>query len=147
MIKSFAFSGLFLFLLILYNSPALADVIFIANNDVPEVTLTSEEIKMIFLGRTTKWSNRMDIIVVLLKNESQKPFLKKYIKRSERQFICTWRRMVYTGQGLMPKSFETVDALIDHIANKQGSIGYIEEADLKKCKNFEKGKVKIITVK
>ncbi|MCP4348533.1 MAG: hypothetical protein GY795_23875 [Desulfobacterales bacterium] len=122
------------------NAFASDDVIIICNKNVCDETLSRKDIKNIFLGRKTEWSNKQKIIFVTLKNkEVHKVFLKEYVGKTPFQYTNYWKKQLFTGKGKPPKSFNTEESLMDYIANTDGAIGYLSSAP-------EKSKVKIISV-
>ncbi len=40
------------------------------------------------------------------------------------EFRAQWRKAVFTGQGAMPKTFDSESALIDYVAATLGALGY-----------------------
>lgn len=129
--KKSSFQTVFRIMIILMTvlSPALllaGEVIVIANKNVPDSQLTKDEVKAIFLGEKTKWSNDSKVSFVVLKTpEDQEKFMKDYVGKSPSQFNNFWKQQVFTGKGKMPESFDDVKALLDYVAKTDGAIAYI----------------------
>lgn len=129
--KKSSFQTVFRIMIILMTvlSPALllaGDVIVIANKNVPDSQLTKDEVKAIFLGEKTKWSNDSKVSFVVLKTpEDQEKFMKDYVGKSPSQFNNFWKQQVFTGKGKMPEAFDDVKALLDYVAKTDGAIAYI----------------------
>ncbi len=104
-----------------------ADIIIIANTSVSENELSKDDIRQIFLGKIVKWQNNTNIHFVLLSGDIHKAFLKTYIRRSSIQYRNYWRKMLFTGKGIIPKSFNTEKDLIQYVTETQGAIGYIKD--------------------
>ncbi len=122
------------------NAFASDDVIIICNKNVYDDTLSRKDIKNIFLGRKTEWSNKQKIIFVTLKNtDVHEIFLKKYVGKTSFQYANFWKKQLFTGKGKPPKSFNTEESLRDYVADTDGTIGYISSVP-------DKSKVKIISV-
>lgn len=103
-----------------------AEVIFIVNKSVPLDTLNKTEIKRIFLGDNPVWPDGEEITLATQeKTDIQKEFAKKYTQKSEAQYTNYWRRMMFTGKGMIPKSFSSDKAVMDFVSNTKGAIGYI----------------------
>jgi len=120
---------------------AMAGSILIANNDVPDDTLTSGQTKDIFLGKTAQWSTGTRIALSMLKGgDVSKEFLKTNVKKSQKQFTTFWKKAVFSGTGEMPAAFDTEIDLVAHVAKTPGAIGYIDGA------TPHEG-VKVITIK
>ncbi len=109
-----------------YVASAEEAVVIIANKNVPASSLSYDEIKDIFLGNKTKWDTGLKIITATSSgSEAHKPFLKKYLKKSPSQFKRYCRSLLFTGKGKMPRSFETLERLLEFVTNTDGAIGYI----------------------
>jgi ABC-type phosphate transport system substrate-binding protein len=120
---------------------AESDVLIICNRDVPDTTLTKDDIKNIFLGYKTEWSNKQKIICVTLEgSDVNETFMQEYVGKTSFQFIYFWRRQVFTGKGRPPQSFTTEESLVDFVSQTEGAVGYISAASIKDT-------VKIISVK
>ncbi|MBU0994268.1 MAG: substrate-binding domain-containing protein [Proteobacteria bacterium] len=112
---------------------------FVANKDVSVNSLTSTDIKNIFIGKKSEWDDGRRIIFAVLKNEdTHVAFLKKYIKKSPDQFKNYWRNMLFSGKGMLPPTFVTDAEVIDFVTKTSGAIGYVVQGS--------KGDVKVLTI-
>ncbi len=121
---------MFVFLLLFLFTPGIvaADVLVITNKDVPEKDLSKDDIKNIFLGKKVQWKDNSKIHFVISKDpDLHKSFLKAYVKRSTKQFKAYWRKMVFTGEGRKPKSFESTEELLKYVSSTPGAVGYIDK--------------------
>lgn len=117
------------------------DIIIIANKNVPENTLTQAEIKSIFLGEKSQWSNGRKIFFVLLKDyEVHNKFLSEYIGKSVTQYNNHWKKLVFIGRGRTPTFFNTADQVLDYVTNTEDAIGYIPASGM------DSNRVKRITI-
>ena len=104
-------------------------VIVIANKNVDQSQLTEQEVKDIFLGDKTTWSNGRHVVVVTLKSGAvHDEFLEAYVKKQAVTFSRYWKRLLMTGKSSIPISFETENELLDYVAKTDGAIGYISPA-------------------
>lgn len=109
-----------------FASAAVGDIVIVANGDISEDTLSRKEIREIFLGKRAQWDDHSRIHVTMLKDGGiRKAFLKQYLNKSEAKWKTYWRRMVFTGRGLPPRSFDTEAELIEYVKKTKGSIGYV----------------------
>lgn len=140
-------NAVYLVLSILFSlSAAYADVLIIANKDLPENTLSQQEIREIFLGKRVQWSDNSRIRFATLRTaEIHSMFLEQYVKMSEADWKIFWKRMVFTGRGLPPETIATEAELIDFVSKTKGAVGYVSSDGM--AKNTEKDAVKIIGVK
>jgi hypothetical protein len=51
--------------------------------------------------------------------------VKNHIGESPDQFRVGWQKAVFTGQGAMPKTFDSEAALIEYVAATPGALGYV----------------------
>lgn len=102
-----------------------ADVLIIANKDVPADVLSKNEIRSIFLGEKTMWGKNRKITFVILKTAEHEMFLREYLGNTAAQYLNYWKKMVFTGKSKSPKAFRTAEKLINYVSEKTGTIGYI----------------------
>lgn len=118
---------LMLGLLIFSSQLVSADVLIIANKDVPDAVLSGDAVRDIFLGKKVKWKNDAEIHFVVSENGAlHEAFLKRYVKRSASQFKAYWRNMVFTGNGSEPESVDPDSKRMEYVANTPGAVSYID---------------------
>ena len=116
------------------------EVVLVANNSVPENDLSKDEIKAIFLGNKTKWSDNSRIIFIINTAAETRTFLSDYVGKTPFQFDNYWKYQAFTGKGMLPRSFDDEKELIQYVANTLGAIAYVS-------KNAPMAGVKMINVK
>ncbi|MBU0993841.1 MAG: substrate-binding domain-containing protein [Proteobacteria bacterium] len=110
----------------LTGSAAWADVVIIAHPSVDVESMTAQELKNVFLGNRVKWNDHLQIKVVVLKDlPAHEQFTRKIVHKTTAQFKNWWRQMVFTGKGLIPRSFNSEQALMAYVAANEGAVGYI----------------------
>jgi len=108
---------------------AHASEITIVKSDHAVEEISKKDLKKILEGKSKTWDDGSAIILVTLKEgPAHEAFLKKYAKKSAKQFTNYWRKMVFSGQGKMPQAFDSEDELAAFVAANPGSIGYIAKA-------------------
>lgn len=122
---------LFFIFLLTVLVPALSfagDVVLVVNSSVPDQTLTKDEVKAIYLGEKTKWSDNSRITFVVLKTpEVMDSFMRQFVGKSSFQFDNYWKYQTFTGKGSPPRSFDNVEDLIDFVGKTPGAIGYASQ--------------------
>ena len=120
--------GMCLLCLLIFSSGiAWADIVIIAHQDVPEITVTKKDLQEIFLGKRVQWKDNTAIHPVTVKDQKHHSvFLKQYVNKSSAKWNAHWKRMVFTGNGTPPKQFATQQELLDYVANTAGAIGYVD---------------------
>ncbi len=116
------------------------DVVIIANSNAPAGSLTSDDIKNIFLAKKTQWDDGAKINFVTLKaGQTHTDFLKNYLGKSSSQFQRYFRTLVFTGKGKVPQSFDSEEGIVGYVAGTDGAIGYVSSGT-------DTGSAKVITV-
>lgn len=101
-------------------------ILVIANLSVPENTLTQKELRSIFLGEKSLWSDKQKISFALIKNTNiHHAFLESYIDKTVNQYKNHWKKLIFTGRGRNPTFFENEEQIIDYVSKVKGAIGYI----------------------
>lgn len=100
------------------------ETVVIANTSV--TSLTTSEVQQIFLGRrATIGSGERAILVTLEGGAIHEAFINGVVGRRPDQFENHWKQQVFTGRGVMPRSFSTEAEVIDFVARNSGAIAYI----------------------
>jgi ABC-type phosphate transport system substrate-binding protein len=63
--------------------------------------------------------------VILKGGPAHEVFLSHHIGENPDEFRTRWRKAVFTGQGAMPKEFNSERALLEYVAATPGAIGYV----------------------
>lgn len=105
----------------------MAEEIFLvtqANNPVDSVTM--QEVRNIFLGKKTTWSNGQNIVVFIQQdNTVTNIFCREYLAKSPQQFFTYWKKALFTGTGNPPITLSNDSEMKAFISAKRSSIGYI----------------------
>lgn len=122
----------FVYAIILYliqlwsDNLIFAQEIIIAHPKVALDSLSSNELKNIFLGKKTYWPNGERIVVVMQKSGIvHDNFLNEHIDMTAIAFRNYWRKRVFSGVGLPPESFDSDSDIVRYVAAMPGAISYI----------------------
>lgn len=100
--------------------------IIVANKSVKETQLSRDEIKAIFLGRKTQWTDSKTIRFVMLRNNKEsESFIRNYVGMSLEQYNNYWDKLFYTGNALHLQEFDNEKDLADFISRTEGGVGFI----------------------
>lgn len=124
----FLFISVFLASFFPLTTAAMAEgAVIIVNSSVPDQDITKEDLKNIFLGYKTKWSDHSDVSVVISQKRKilHESFLLTYIDKNPEQFDRAWKMVVFTGKGSPPYETNTGKDTIEFVSKTKGSIGYI----------------------
>ena len=106
-----------------------AQVIVIANPNVKADSVTKDELRNVFTGSSSKLAGGDRVTPVLLKEgATHSTFTSDFLGRSPIAVTMSWRSLVMSGQGAMPRSFESEAQEVEYISHTAGAIGYIDQA-------------------
>jgi hypothetical protein len=102
------------------------DVVLVANKSVQISEISAADLRAIFLGTKTRFADGSHAVPVFLRGGPvHEVFVKNHIGESPDQFRVGWQKAVFTGQGAMPKTFDSEAALIEYVATTPGALGYV----------------------
>ncbi|MGB2603192.1 MAG: hypothetical protein WBC78_06330 [Candidatus Sulfotelmatobacter sp.] len=102
------------------------DVVLVTNKSVQVSEISAADLRAIFLGEKTRFADGSHVVPVTLKGgPAHEVFLRKHVGESPDEFRALWRKVVFTGQGAMPRAFDSESALIDYVAATPGALGYV----------------------
>jgi hypothetical protein len=102
------------------------DVVLVANKGVQISEITDADLRAIFMGTRTRFADGSHAVPVTLKGGPvHEVFLRNHVGEGPEEFRSRWRKMVFTGQGAMPKAFDSESALIEYVAATPGALGYV----------------------
>jgi ABC-type phosphate transport system substrate-binding protein len=120
----FLLVGLVMVLLGLSGS-TYAKTVVIANDDVDVRTIDKRELQKVFLGRTSELGGQRVVLATLREGISHKEFTENYLQMTPQQFTNHWRKIVFSGTGKEPTSFDSEAELVKFVSKTPGAIGYV----------------------
>lgn len=103
-----------------------ADIKVIANASVGASSVSSDELKGVFLATKSSLSDGSRVEPVLLKSgATHEAFLKEYVGKTDSAMETYYRSLVFTGKGSMPKSFSGDADVVAYVEKTKGAIGYV----------------------
>jgi len=109
-----------------WSAASAQDVVLVANQDVKISQIGDGDLRAIFTGTKSKFADGSHAVPVTLKGgPAHEVFLGKHLGVSPGEFRAQWRKAVFTGQGAMPKTFDSEAALIEYVAVTPGAVGYV----------------------
>lgn len=107
-------------------SAAAADIKVIANPGVSVSSVSSEELKAIFLATKTSLGDGSHVEPVLEKGgPAHEGFVKEYLGKTDAALQTYYRSLVFTGKGSMPKTLSGDAEVVAYVAKTKGAIGYV----------------------
>ncbi len=102
------------------------DVVLVANKGVQVFGIRDADLRAIFTGSKTRYSDGSRAVPVTLKGGPvHEVFLRNHLGESPADFQAQWRKLVFTGQGAMPRAFDSEAAVIEYVAATPGAVGYV----------------------
>jgi hypothetical protein len=109
-----------------WSAARAQDIVLVANKGVRISEITNADLRGIFMGTRTRFADGSHAVPVILKGGPvHEVFLKKHVGEGPEEFRSEWRKVVFTGQGAMPKAFDSEAALIEYVAATPGAVGYV----------------------
>ncbi|PWT99027.1 MAG: hypothetical protein C5B51_27985 [Terriglobia bacterium] len=103
-----------------------ADLKIIANPSVSASSLSSDELKGVFLATKTSLGDGSHVEPVLEKGGPvHESFLKTYLGKTDNALETYYRSLVFTGKGSMPKTVAGDADVVEYVAKTKGAIGYV----------------------
>lgn len=126
------FTAILMYTLLSVSSVALAaDYVLITDNSNPVTTISAKDVKNVYLGKKSVWSDGSHITVFTqIGSTVNKVFMKEMARKTPQQYSTYWKKSLFTGTGLPPKDFSSDDAVKAAVAAKPGAIGYISVSAL-----------------
>jgi len=105
---------------------AQGQVLVIANPDVATTDVSREELRAVFTGASSSLKGGAQVTPVLLKQGPvHDEYLSLYIGKSDTGFRAGWRSILFSGQGIMPRTLSSDAEVVDYVTRTPGAIGYI----------------------
>jgi ABC-type phosphate transport system substrate-binding protein len=109
-----------------WSAASAQDVVLVANKGVQISEIKNADLRAIFTGEKTRFADGSHAVPVTLKGGAvHEVFLTKHLGESPDEFRAQWRKAVFTGQGSMPKAFDSESSLIEYVATTPGALGYV----------------------
>jgi ABC-type phosphate transport system substrate-binding protein len=106
-----------------------SEVKVIANSSVAVTSVSSEELKGVFLGTKSTLADGTRAEPVLMKSGAvHEAFVKNYLGKTDAALQTYYRSLVFTGKGAFPKTVASDAEVIATVSKTKGAIGYVGSA-------------------
>jgi ABC-type phosphate transport system substrate-binding protein len=123
---------LFFTLLLLLGSGAAAraqieiQVLVVANPGLAASDLSRAQLRDVFTGASSSIKGSAQVTPVLLREgPAHDEFLSIYVGKSDAAFRAGWRSLLFSGQGVLPRTLNSDADVVEYVAHTPGAIGYI----------------------
>ena len=115
----------------LWTSPANGDVLIIKNRACPELKLSRDDLRGLYLG-TPKFvdGNLIKPIDLASGNPARGLFIKKVLGTNEDLLNNQWLIKIFSGKGEPPETAASENEALNIIKDNRFAIGYVESREL-----------------
>lgn len=123
------------------SASALDGVLLIANQGVPMDSTSAAELKDIYTGKTTYWTDGQSVKLAVLDDQidgKTDAAVAEVSGMDTSQFKTFWQRMLFSGRGRQPQKLGDTASLVAYVTSTKGAVAIVPEgADLKGVKIIE----------
>lgn len=113
-------------LCLIFSGGTMAETVVIAGANSDVSSLSSAEVKKIYLGK----NKSVHAVDQSKGSELRQDFLSKVVGKSEGQFKAYWSKKIFSGKGIPPKILANSYAVKSKVSSSAGTIGYIDSKDV-----------------
>ncbi len=114
--------------LLLFASTATYADSFAVSKNIQEVSVSTSDIKSIFLGKRSLWDNKQPILLCLV-NQNEKDldsFLRQFVGKNTRSYNRFWTKRLFSGESsAIPEKFASKEKAFKYLENRENVICYI----------------------
>lgn len=96
---------------------------------VHEPTLTADRMADMLLGRVTTWTDGSAVVLVLVDDPDADVHLVLLAGRPRERLLRGWKRLVFSGTGVMPLEAPSAAAALELVARTPGAVALLAKAD------------------
>jgi hypothetical protein len=107
---------------------ACGSEIVIVNTAATDTAIGKDVLKALYNGRKRSLPSGSRVEILDLDGPVHDRFVNDLLDSSPAQYTTYWQRLVFTGQGKLPRVFSSEKDLVAYVAATPGAIGYIDAA-------------------
>jgi TonB family protein len=111
--------------ILLGASAVAADVKVIANPSVKADSISTHELKSLYLEEKSSLNGTHVEPVIEKRGPAHEAFLRDYLGQTDDELQKYYQTLVFTGKGLMPKTVGSDAEVVAYVAKTRGAIGYV----------------------
>ena len=117
-----------------FAASAHADLVIIVSIKSSVTSLTAEQTSRIFLGKDDKFPNDQTAFPLDQPEgtEIRDEFYSKVAHKNPSQISSYWAKLIFTGEGRLPKVAADDNDVINFILNDPNAIGYVDDKSITK---------------
>ncbi len=116
--------------MLMVATSAHAVVVVIVSAQSHITSLTADQAKRIFLGKTNRFPNDDTAAPIdqTEGNAARDEFYSQIVHKSPSQLSAYWAKVIFTGDGRPPEKLESDAAVIKAVASSPNAIGYVNKS-------------------
>ena len=95
---------------------------------VPEPAVNASRVRDIMLGRVSTWSDGTPVTVILVATPACDAVLQPLTGRDSARLLRGWKRLAFTGAGVMPLVVDSVREAGERVAEHPGALVVVDAA-------------------
>lgn len=105
-----------------------ADIMVISHANVTTKNLSKDDIRLIFLNKSDKLSNKKssDLVLLELDSKAARVFFKQVMRMTPSKFKAHWATQIFTGKGQSPIYIDNPQEIIDYVASTPYAVGLVD---------------------
>lgn len=117
-------------MILMTTTIASADVVVVVNKANTQTTMSSSDLKRIFLGKKTAYSDGSAAVAVYQTANSgvRTTFDQNFLGKNPAQMNSYWSKKMFSGEGVPPKELSSDLAVLEFVSSNPGAIGYLDES-------------------
>ncbi len=89
--------------------------------------ISQHRLRQLYLNRSKKWADGSSVhLTVFVDQPATTVFITKHLGKSTAQFKRYWKQQLFSGKGIPPEYFKTLQELLQYIRTTRGAIGFID---------------------
>jgi ABC-type phosphate transport system substrate-binding protein len=107
------------------------EYVLICHKDGPVDTLTSQQVKRIFLGKMKKWPGGSSVDIVVNSNKDvHAQFTRAVLNKSPSQLSNYWKKILFSGRSMLPVFVKNDLDAKRYVAEHTNALTYIDVTSL-----------------
>jgi ABC-type phosphate transport system substrate-binding protein len=124
-------------------------IVAVVHGKNSESKITKTDLKNIYLGRQTTWSNGTSVEPYMRppRSDAGFAFLRKILKMTPAKFRYHWQGRQLSGRGTAPPTVTTVRQIVKLVSADKGAVGYVTKSEAAKLDEDVKAeRIKLIAI-
>lgn len=99
-----------------------------ASSDVTTTSFSSEDIKSLLIGKQRFWPDGSAVQIAYVGDSAVDAQIEELTGMNQGRYKNHWKRLVFTGKGIQPKIFDTVEELRSYTEGNNGVLAIMPGA-------------------